>query len=115
MFLYQSKNISSLGKKMKHFIMKNKNPYKNPNLLLTINNIILFIDPHGTKHTEALGKIDGYKKIFGDENENPKVFYKDKFEIKSYFRFYNKDLMPFQEYKAYLIKSVKGLENISNN
>jgi len=43
---------------MKHFIMKNKNPYKDPNLLLTINNIILFIDPHGTKHTEALGKID---------------------------------------------------------
>jgi len=75
----------------------------------------LFIDPHGTKHTEALGKIDGYKKIFGDENKSPKVFYKDIFYIKVIFRFYNKDFIPSQEYKVYLIKSVKGLENISNN
>jgi len=71
---------------LRHINILTPNPYKNPNLLWTINNIILFIDPYGTKHTEALGKIDGYKKIFGDENESPKVSYKDIFEIKSYIQ-----------------------------
>jgi len=73
---------------------------------------ILLIDPHGLAHTEFTNKIDGYRKIFEDENENPKVFYKDKFEIEVVFRFYNKNNIPPEGYQRYFIKSIKDLENI---
>ena len=73
---------------------------------------ILLIDPHGLAHTEFTNKIDGYRKIFEDENENPKVFYKDKFEIEVVFRFYNKNNIPLEGYQRYFIKSIKDLENI---
>jgi hypothetical protein len=72
----------------------------------------LFIDPHGTEHTEALRKIDGYKEIFIDENGNPKTFDKDGLEIKVIFRFYNTDDNVPKEYKNYFIKGVKDLEEL---
>jgi superfamily II DNA or RNA helicase len=74
--------------------------------------ILLFIDPHGTEHTEALRKIDGYKEIFEDEDENPKIFNKDGLEIKVVFRFYNTDDDVPKEYKKYFIKGVKDLEEL---
>ncbi|MBX0312834.1 MAG: hypothetical protein JHC31_13890 [Sulfurihydrogenibium sp.] len=75
---------------------------------------LLFIDPHGTEHTEALRKIDGYKEIFEDENGNPKIFDKDGLKIKVVFRFYNTDDNAPKEYKKYFIKGVKDLKSVLN-
>ncbi|MBX0312956.1 MAG: DEAD/DEAH box helicase family protein [Sulfurihydrogenibium sp.] len=75
---------------------------------------LLFIDPHGTEHTEALRKIDGYKEIFEDENGNPKIFDKDGLKIKVVFRFYNTDDNTPKEYKRYFIKGVKDLKSVLN-
>ena len=75
--------------------------------------IILFIDPHGTEHTEASRKIDGYREIFEDKDGNPKIFNKNELKIKVIFRFYNEniDAVP-KEYKKYYIKAIKDLESI---
>jgi len=75
--------------------------------------ILLFIDPHGAEHTEALRKIDGYREIFEDENGNPKIFNKkDDLEIKVIFRFYNTDGNTPEKYKKYFIKAVKDLKSV---
>ncbi|NPU89621.1 MAG: DEAD/DEAH box helicase family protein [Fervidobacterium sp.] len=73
--------------------------------------VILFIDPHGTEHTEALRKINGYRKIFEDENGNPKIFNKDGLEIKVIFRFYNKKTT-VEGYQKYFIRGIRDLESI---
>jgi len=74
--------------------------------------ILLFIDPHGAEHTEALRKIDGYREIFEDENGNPKIFNKDDLEIKVVFRFYNTDGNAPEKYEKYFIKAVKDLKSV---
>ncbi|MFP3256993.1 MAG: DEAD/DEAH box helicase family protein [Candidatus Nanopusillus acidilobi] len=74
--------------------------------------ILLFIDPHGAEHTEALRKIDGYRKIFEDENGDPKIFNKDDLEIKVVFRFYNTNGKAPEKYKKYFIKAVKDLKSV---
>ena len=74
--------------------------------------ILLFIDPHGAEHMEALRKIDGYREIFEDENGNPKIFNKDDLEIKVVFRFYNTDGNAPEKYEKYFIKAVKDLKSV---
>jgi superfamily II DNA or RNA helicase len=74
--------------------------------------ILLFIDPHSVEHTEASRKIDGYRKIFEDENGDPKIFNKDDLEIKVVFRFYNTDGKAPEKYKKYFIKAVKDLKSV---
>jgi len=75
--------------------------------------IILFIDPHGTEHTEASRKIDGYREIFEDKDGNPKIFNKNGLKIKVIFRFYNenKGAVP-EKYRKYYISDMKDLESI---
>ena len=67
--------------------MKNKNPYKDPNLLLTINNIILFIDPHGTKTYGSSWKdrLD-IKRSLEMKIKAPKYFIKIYLRLKSYIQ-----------------------------
>jgi hypothetical protein len=77
--------------------------------------ILLFIDPHGTEHTEALRKIDGYKEIFEDENENPKTFNKDGLEIKVIFRFYNKNKDVAKKYQKYFVEKIEDLRSMLDN
>jgi len=75
--------------------------------------IILFIDPHGTEHTEASRKIDGYREIFEDKDGNPKIFNKNGLKIKVIFRFYNKNKAAVpKEYKKYYIGSIEDLKSI---
>jgi len=74
--------------------------------------ILLFIDPHGAEHTEALRKIGGYREIFEDENGNPKIFNKDDLEIKVVFRFYNTDGNAPEKYEKYFIEAVKDLKSV---
>ncbi|MBX0310302.1 MAG: restriction endonuclease subunit R, partial [Sulfurihydrogenibium sp.] len=74
--------------------------------------VILFIDPHGTEHTEAFRKIDGYREIFEDESGNLKMFNRDGLEIKVIFRFYNVNGNVPKEYEKYFIKGVKDLESV---
>jgi len=74
--------------------------------------ILLFIDPHGKEHMEALRKIDGYREIFEDENGNPKIFNKDDVEIKVVFRFYNTDGNAPEKYEKYFIEAVKDLKSV---
>jgi hypothetical protein len=76
--------------------------------------MLLFIDPHGTEHTEALRKIDGYKEIFEDEDENPKIFDKDGLEIKVVFRFYNKNKDVAKKYQKYFIEKIEDLRSVLN-
>jgi hypothetical protein len=73
---------------------------------------ILFIDPHGTEHTEALRKIDGYREIFEDEYENLKVFNKDGLEIKVVFRFYNKNKDVAKKYQKYFVEKIEDLRSV---
>jgi superfamily II DNA or RNA helicase len=75
--------------------------------------IILFIDPHGTEHTEASRKIDGYREIFEDKNGNPKIFNKNGLKIKVILIFYNKNKAAVpKEYKKYYIGSIEDLRSI---
>jgi hypothetical protein len=75
--------------------------------------IILFIDPHGTEHTEASRKIDGYREIFEDKDGNPKIFNKNGLKIKVILRFYNENIHAVPEqYTKYYINDVKDLESI---
>ena len=76
--------------------------------------IILFIDPHGTEHMEALRKIDGYREIFEDENGNPKIFNKDGLEIKVVFRFYNKG-KSVKGYQKYFVGKIEDLRSVLDN
>jgi superfamily II DNA or RNA helicase len=76
---------------------------------------ILFIDPHGTEHMEALRKIDGYREIFEDEYENLKVFDKDGLEIKVVFRFYGKNKDVAKKYQKYFIEKIEDLRSVLDN
>ena len=77
--------------------------------------IILFIDPHGTEHMEALRKIDGYREIFEDKNGCPKIFNKDGLEIEVIFRFYNKNKDVVKEYQNYFIGKIEDLKSVLDN
>jgi hypothetical protein len=76
---------------------------------------ILFIDPHGTEHMEALRKIDGYREIFEGEDENPKVFDKDGLEIKVVFRFYGKNKDVAKKYQKYFVEKIEDLRSVLDN
>jgi hypothetical protein len=73
--------------------------------------ILLFIDPHGTEHMEALRKIDGYREIFENGYGAPKTFYNYKhgLEIKVIFRFFNEKGNITKENHNYFIKSINYL------
>ncbi|MCM8815600.1 MAG: restriction endonuclease subunit R, partial [Candidatus Omnitrophica bacterium] len=43
--------------------------------------LILFVDPKGTEHTDGYRKIDGYSKIFENENRESKDFVYDDLEV----------------------------------
>ena len=73
---------------------------------------ILFIDPKGTEHTDAYRKIDGYKRIFEDENKTSKVFSYNGYNIKIKLLLKTKDTSlvagPYQQYWFDDISKMKG-------
>jgi len=80
------------------------------------NYYIVFVDPKGTEHTEALRKIDGYKKFF-EENGKEKVFSHNGFKVRIKLLFRTDDISkPPDEYKQYWFDNIeKMLEAILNN
>jgi hypothetical protein len=76
--------------------------------------IILFIDPHSAKFSEASEKIAGYREIFEDGYGVPKTFYNYKYnlEIKVIFRFFNEKGNIFNENNMYFISSIRDLESV---
>jgi hypothetical protein len=63
---------------------------------------ILFIDPKGTEHTDAYRKIEGFSRIFEDENKRSKVFSYNGYNIKIKLHLKTNDISRITEpYKQY--------------
>jgi len=76
---------------------------------------ILFVDPKGTEHTDAYRKIDGYKRIFEDENKRSKVFSYNEYNIKIKLLLKTNDISRVTEpYKQYWFDDISQMEVIFN-
>ena len=74
---------------------------------------ILFVDPKGPEHTDAYRKIDGYKRIFEDENEKSKVFSYNGYNIKIKLRLKTKDISRVTDsYKQYWFDDISKMLEI---
>jgi len=72
------------------------------------NYYTLFIDPKGITHTEFGYKVDGYERIFKDQNGCIKVFHQNGFKIRVFLRLYAADRigLPERMYKEYWFDSI---------
>ncbi|GBC92847.1 hypothetical protein HRbin15_01324 [bacterium HR15] len=52
---------------------------------------IVFVDPKGTEHTDWLRKLEGYRRLFEDSNNQPIAFQHDKFTARIMLLFYTSD------------------------
>ncbi len=76
---------------------------------------ILFIDPKGTSHTEFGYKIDGYEKIFRNEDGSIKTFQEYGFNIRVHLNLYTDDVykLPERFRKEYWFDSIeKSINNL---
>lgn len=80
------------------------------------NYYIVFIDPKGTKHTEYMHKIDGYKAIFEEENGTQKEFSFDDLKVKVYVFLYTDDInkLPQESYKRYWYDNIDKILSYIN-
>lgn len=72
---------------------------------------ITFVDPKATSFTNYQRKIDGYERLFTDEERNPRIFQKDGLEIKTHLRMYT-DNPPSKlpkQYASYWVDDVSNL------
>ncbi|MCX8093472.1 MAG: DEAD/DEAH box helicase family protein [Candidatus Goldbacteria bacterium] len=81
--------------------------------------IILFIDPKGTEHVDGYRKIDGYKRIFEDENGCLKEFRfidgKNKLKIKTILKLKTDEIAKVTDgYKKYWFDNFYSLISESN-
>jgi hypothetical protein len=67
------------------------------------NYYILFIDPKGIAHTEFGYKVDGYEKIFRNQDGSIKVFSQHRFKIRVFLNLYTTDVtkLPERMYTEY--------------
>jgi len=72
---------------------------------------IIFIDPKGTEYSDAYRKIDGFKKLF-EENNNEKIFKYNEFDIKVKLFLKAKDIAYSQaEYREYWFDNFDNLKD----
>lgn len=75
------------------------------------NYYIVFVDPKGTKHTDYMHKIDGYKAIFEKEDGTQKEFYFGNLKVKVYMFLYTDDInkLPQEGYRKYWYDSISSV------
>ncbi|MEM0480954.1 MAG: DEAD/DEAH box helicase family protein [Candidatus Aenigmatarchaeota archaeon] len=70
---------------------------------------IIFVDPKGIKHTEFEHKVDWFRKFFCEE-ESPKTFLYDGFEIKVFLYLYTEDKNKLSEgYRKYWFDRIEDI------
>ena len=82
------------------------------------NYYILFIDPKGISHTEFGYKVDGYEKIFRNEDNSIKVFHEHNFRITVHLNLYTKDVteLPQRMYREYWFDNIhKSISSLMLN
>lgn len=78
------------------------------------NYFIVFIDPKGTKHTDYMHKVDGYKMLFEEENGKKKVFLVNNLKVKVFLFLYTTDVneLPQEGYRNYWVDSIDKILEI---
>jgi len=71
------------------------------------NYLITFVDPKGTEHSLAERKIDGYEKLFLENNGQLKVFDAEEYKIRVKLLLYNEEGYSSEKYKNYWITSMQ--------
>lgn len=74
--------------------------------------LILFVDPKGLEHTDAFRKIDGFRRMFEDDNSKSLKYKIDKLEISVKLLIFPRDNAHVPEkYSAYCFDNVKQFES----
>lgn len=70
---------------------------------------ILFVDPKGAEHTGYERKVEGYRHLFANEGDNPKLFTRDDFNVRVRLLLYGKDSNVPVNDRAFWVDSISQL------
>ncbi len=77
------------------------------------NYFIVFVDPKGVTHTEFEYKVDGFKRLF-EENDKPKTFQHGDFKIRVFLFMFTEDKNKVSEgYRKYWLDDVKSIFEVA--